>query len=41
VFGAIVDLGDGVRAEVLEATPRQVRWLRLRYDRPSEVTEDG
>ena len=30
--GEVVEIAEGVRAEVLEATPRQVRWLRLRFD---------
>ncbi len=30
--GEVVQIAEGVRAEVLEATPRQVRWLRLRFD---------
>ncbi|HEV8247700.1 MAG TPA: hemolysin family protein, partial [Polyangiaceae bacterium] len=33
--GTLVELAPGISAEVLEATPRQVRWVRLRFT-PSE-----
>jgi putative hemolysin len=29
--GEVVEIAEGVSAEVLDSTPRQVRWLRLRF----------
>ncbi len=38
--GETIELAPGIAVEVLEATPRQVRWLRLRY-RPSSEESDA
>jgi len=38
--GEIVEIAEGVRAEVLEATPRQVRWLRLRFNQPAPAPSE-
>jgi putative hemolysin len=39
-IGDVVEVADGVHAEILEATARQVRWLRLRYEPSPHMDEE-